>query len=705
MTSRERPKGGTGRLPAGPVAPQELYSFTRHGITVEDPYAWLRAENWQEVMRRPEALGARIRAYLEAENAHTAARLADTEGLQETLFAEMKARIKEDDSSVPARHGPWAYYSSYVTGGEYRRFCRCPRDGGEEHVLVDGNTLAEGLAYFELAGCEPSPDHRLLAYAIDDKGSEFYTIRIRDLATGKDLADEIPNTGGNPVWTRDSRTLYYSHVDENHRRLKVYRHHLGTPTASDELVFEEKDIGFFTGPAATQDHRYIQIVTHDHQTSEVWMIDAAEGSGAPWLVEPRVPEHEYRVEHHDGRLIILTNTGDAEDFKIVAAPVATPGRAHWQAIEPHRPGRLILTMLQLSGHLVRLEREEGLPRIIVRRLADGLEHEIAFNEEAYSLALEGGYEYETGMIRFTYSSMKTPAETYDYDMESRSRVLRKKQEVPSGHDPSRYVTRRVMAPAPDGEQVPVSLLYRTSTPLDGSAPLLLYGYGAYGISIPASFSTSCLSLADRGFVYAIAHIRGGKDKGYRWYRNGKLAQKTNTFTDFIAAGRFLAAERFTSQGRIVAHGGSAGGMLMGAAANMAPELFLGIIAEVPFVDVLNTMLDDTLPLTPPEWNEWGNPIEDAEAFRRLHSYSPYDNVAAKSYPHILALGGLTDPRVTYWEPAKWVARLRAMKKDDNLLLLKTNMDAGHGGASGRFERLKETALAYAFALKVAGRAG
>jgi oligopeptidase B len=439
---------------------------------------------------------------------------------------------------------------------------------------------------------------------------------------------------------------------------------------------------------------------HDHETAEVSLIDSADPS-APRLVTPREPEHDYSVDHHNGRLIILTNSDGAEDYRIVEAPVDNPGRENWCEIEPHRPGRLILDVVAYRDFLVRLEREDGLPRIVVRRFDSGEEHAIAFAEEAYSLGISAGYENDTTTLRFTYSSMTTPAQVFDYDMSVRTRVLRKTQEIPSGHDPSRYVAQRVMAPARDGETVPISLVYRKETKLDGSAPLLLYGYGAYGMSMPAGFSTNALSLVDRGFIYAIAHVRGGKDKGYRWYKEGKREKKVNTFTDFIAAAEFLAREGFTARGRIVAHGGSAGGMLMGAVANMAPELFLGIIAEVPFVDVLTTMLDASLPLTPPEWPEWGNPIESEADYRTIAAYSPYDNVRTQIYPHILALAGLTDPRVTYWEPAKWVAKLRELATSDELILLRTNMEAGHAGASGRFERLKEVALAYAFALKIA----
>jgi oligopeptidase B len=386
------------------------------------------------------------------------------------------------------------------------------------------------------------------------------------------------------------------------------------------------------------------------------------------------------------------------------APLEAPGRENWRELIPHRAGTLQLGIALLRDWLVRLERTDGLPRIVVRRLSDGAEHSIAFDEEAYSLGMVGGYEFATDNLRFSYSSMTTPSEVWDYDMRTRGREMRKRQEIPSGHNPDDYVTRRILAPAHDGEMVPVSILYRAGTKLDGSAPLLLYGYGAYGHAIPASFSTNRLSLVDRGLVYAIAHIRGGTDKGWRWYREGKLAHKENTFRDFIAAGEHLVREGFTAKGRIIAHGGSAGGMLMGAVANMRPDLFGGILAEVPFVDVLDTMLDDTLPLTPPEWNEWGNPIVDPQAFQRIRGYSPYDNVKAQAYPAMLVLAGLTDPRVTYWEPAKWVARLRASKTDNNPLLLRTNMDAGHGGAAGRFDRLEEVALGYVFALRTLGLA-
>ena len=684
-----------------PRAARRPATSSYHGIARTDDYAWLRADNWQAVMRDPALLAPDIRDYLEAENAYTKATMADTEQLQARLFAEMKGRIKEDDASVPASDGPFAYYTRFVTGGQHPLYCRKPSEGGKEAILLDGNKLAEPHAYFRLTGVSHSPDHRLVAYAVDTKGSEFYTVNVIEAATGTLVESCIADSNGSLEWAADSRSLFYVWLDEEHRPRRVFHHVVGADSA-DSLIHEQDDPGYFLGLGTTQDRRFILLSVHDHETAEISLIDAADPASAPRLVAPREPEHDYSVDHHEERLIILTNSGGAEDYHIVEAPATRPGRENWREIEPHRPGRLILDVVAFKDFLVRLERENGLPRIVIRRFADGDEHAIAFDEEAYALGISPGYEYDTPTLRFTYSSMATPAQVFDYDMNTRARVLRKTQEIPSGHDPALYVTRRVMAPARDGETVPVSLLYRKDTKLDGSAPLLLYGYGAYGMTIPAGFSTNALSLVDRGFVYAIAHVRGGKDKGYRWYKDGKRDKKVNSFTDFVAAGEFLAQQGFTARGNIVAHGGSAGGMLMGAVANLAPDLFRGVIAEVPFVDVLTTMLDDTLPLTPPEWPEWGNPIESETDYRTIAAYSPYDNVQAKAYPAILTLAGLTDPRVTYWEPAKWVARLRELATGDPLILLRTNMEAGHAGASGRFERLKEVALSYAFALKIAG---
>ena len=685
-----------------PVADKRPSVCTCHGVEIVDEYAWLRASNWREVMRDPSVLDPQIRNYLEAENAYTHAALEDTTALQEALYEEMKAHIKEDDSTVPAPDGAYVYFTSYVKGGQYPRLGRRARGGGPDEIILDGNKEAEGKAYWQLGTSAHSPDHRYLAYGVDEKGSELFTVRIRDMVTGKDLPDVIADTHGSLVWAGDGRTLFHVRLDDNHRPLFVYRHRLGTPVGEDVLIHAEKDIGYYVDVGQTQSGKYILIDAHDHQTNEIYLIDAAAPEGAPRLVAAREHGHEYSVEHHGDKLFILTNSDGAEDFRLCEAPEDAPGRDNWRQILAHRPGCLILDIVAYRDHLVRLEREDGLPRIVVRRLPHGSEHAIAFDEEAYALGILSGYEFDTSTLRFIYSSMTTQTQVFDYDMETRARTLRKTQEIPCGHNPADYVTRRLLAPAADGELVPISVLYRKGTPLDGSAPLFLYGYGSYGVSIPSSFSTTPLSLVDRGFVFAIAHIRGGKDKGYHWYTAGKLKKKLNTFTDFIAAGEYLVQQGYTRRGRIVANGGSAGGMLMGVVANMAPDLFLGIIADVPFVDVLNTMLDDTLPLTPPEWPEWGNPITSTDDFEVIRSYSPYDNVADKAYPHIFAYAGLTDPRVTYWEAAKWVARLRSHNKSDSLILLKTNMEAGHGGASGRFQQLKEIALDYVYALKIAG---
>jgi oligopeptidase B len=526
--------------------------------------------------------------------------------------------------------------------------------------------------------------------------------------TGADLADLVPDVSGAAVWTADSSAFYYVRLDAQHRPTRVFRHRLGTDAAEDALVYESSNPGYFVGISETQSGQFAEISIYDHETSESWLVDLRIHDARPVRVTSREQSMLYNVEHHpaqDGApaLFIHTNADGAEDFKIAVAPLASPGRAQWRDVVPHRPGVYILTFAVLADWLIRLEREDGLPRIVVRRLATGEEHTIAFPEEAYSLGMDAGLEFATDTLRFTYSSMTTPTETWDYHLSERTRVLRKRQEIPSGHAPADYVTRRLLAPAADGETVPISLLHRRDFEPDGTAPGLVYGYGSYGAAIPAAFSTNRLSLVDRGFVYAIAHIRGGTDKGWRWYKSGKLARKPNTFGDFIAATKHLVAQGFVAPDRVVAQGGSAGGMLIGAVGNARPDLYAGMIAEVPFVDVLNTMLDDTLPLTPPEWPEWGNPITDVEAFRTILSYSPYDNVRTQDYPALLVLAGLTDPRVTYWEPAKWVARLRAMKTDRRVLAFRTNLDAGHAGAAGRFERLKEVALGYAFALAAVSR--
>ncbi|WMT75336.1 S9 family peptidase [Bradyrhizobium sp. Ash2021] len=687
-----------------PVAPRRPHSFTTHGITVTDDYAWLKDARWQEVLRDPSILDADIRKYLEAENDYTESLLGRTASLQKKLVKEMRGRIKEDDSSVPSPDGPYAYLRKFREGGQHELFGRCPRDGGEATIVLDGDALAVSHDYFKFGGARHSPDHRLHAWSADTKGSEYFSIRVRDWETGTDLDDLVEETDGGVVWSTDAKSFFYVRLDDNHRPMQVWRHRLGTKQADDVLVYEEHDSGWFTHLHESSSGRFCVIAGGDHETSEQRLIDLANPEAPPRVVAVRQEGVQYAVNDRGDQLFILTNADGAIDFKVATAPLASPDRANWRDLIPYREGIYLLDVELYADHMVRLERANALPAIIIRDLNSGEEHAIAFDEAAYSLDTMGGYEFETTNLRFSYSSMTTPSEVYDYDMAKRTRVLRKRQEIPSGHDPADYVTTRIMATAHDGAKVPVSILHRKDLVRDGRAPLLLYGYGSYGMAMPASFAANRLSLVDRGFVYAIAHIRGGADKGWGWYLDGKREKKTNSFDDFAAAARGLIEAKYTSAKRIVGHGGSAGGMLMGAVANRAGELFAGIVAEVPFVDVLNTMLDDTLPLTPPEWPEWGNPIESEADFRTILSYSPYENVAAKDYPAILAMGGLTDPRVTYWEPAKWIARLRATMTGGGPVLLRTNMGAGHGGASGRFNRLDEVAIAYAFALWAVGLA-
>jgi oligopeptidase B len=693
-----------------PRATKLEHRATLHGVTRTDPYHWLRDDNWQRVMRDPEALDAKIREHLERENAHTASALAPTAALQQTLFEELKGRIKEDESSVPAKDGPFDYYVRYELGSQHPRYCRRPTRGRlqglrtsdpstDEQVLFDADLASKAHAYFSVGAVVHSKSHLLLAHAVDTKGSEYYDIRFRALDSGAELPDLIQSTSGALVFADDA-TVFYTAVDDNHRPSKVYRHRLGTPQSEDVLVYEEPDPGFFVGVDTTEDDAHIVITSHDHVTSEQRLIATRTPLDPARLVAERRPGVEYGVSASGDRLLILTNDG-ALDFKLVEASLADPDPVRWRDVVPHRPGRLIVAVTTFARHVVRLEREAGLPRIVVRSRDDGSEHVIAFDEQAYGLGLSPGYEYDTTVLRFTYSSLTTPQQTFDYDMVTHERVLVDQREIPSGHDPKRYRTARVFAPSHDGELVPVSLLWHENTE-PAKAPLYLYGYGSYGHTVPAAFSSNILSLVNRGFVYAIAHVRGGKDKGYAWYEAGKLMHKKNTFFDFVAAAEHLPSMGYGRTGSITIHGGSAGGMLVGAAVNLRPELFRAVVGEVPFVDVLNTMCDGELPLTPPEWPEWGNPIESAEAYHYIASYSPYDNVEAKPYPHILATAGLTDPRVTYWEPAKWVARLRELALGDNLLLLRTYMEAGHAGAAGRFEKLHQVALVQAFVLLANG---
>ena len=682
--------------PIPPLARKQPHRIDQLGRARVDDYAWMKDENWRQVLRDPGALRQDVRQHLEAENAYTQAMLAATKTLQAQMFAEMKGRIKEDDASVPAPDGPWDYYVRYEVGAQHPIHARRPRGrtNGEE-VLLDEEALSKGKAYFQVGAASHSPDHALYAWAADEQGSEYFTIRVKELAAGAELGQPIESAYGDFAFSPDSKWIFWIWRDENARPSKVFRRL--ARGGEDILVYEEHDEGMFLGVGISADDSHILIHVGNQETTELWLIPAADPAAAPVVAEPRRVGVKYELDHWTDRWVIRTNDDGAQDFKLCVSTALIPAKATWTDWVAHEPGRYITGFSAYADHLVRAERVDALDRLVVMARAGGT-HEIAFDEEAYALHLESGYEYRTTTTRFVYQSPTTPRQWFDYDLRTRERVLRKTQEIPSGHDPSRYVARRLYATAGDGQRVPITVLMLKSTPLDGSAPLLLYGYGSYGHAMEPSFSIRNLSLVDRGWIWATAHIRGGSDKGWGWFLDGRREKKTNTFTDFIACAEHLIETRYASRGRIAAYGGSAGGMLMGAVANMRPDLWGAIIAAVPFVDVLNTMSDTTLPLTPPEWPEWGNPLEDGEAYDRIAAYSPYDQVKDQAYPPVLATGGLSDPRVTYWEPAKWVAKLREHQKGDAPVLLKINMEAGHGGASGRFDFLKEIALDYAFAV-------
>ncbi len=689
-------------LHGAPVADRRPSATRVHGIDLQDDYAWLRASNWQEAMRQPQKLPSDIAAYLVAENAYYEAAMADTAELQARLVEELRGRIKEDDSSVPYKNGPYAYGVRYQDGAEYPLFIRTPRDGGAEHIALDVNTEAAAQDYFQLGTAQESPDHRTLAWTADVNGSEFFRLSFRDIETGADRDYHIADVAS-VAWA-DGQTLFYVRVDERHHPNRVFRHVLGSDPADDVLVYTEHDTRYGIDVQRLRSGAFIAISTGMNDENEISLIPTDDPCAAPQVVEPRTEGLEYRLEHQGDSFLILTNADDAFDFKIMIAPVATPSRGHWVDLIPHEEGRMIVHLAAHEGWTIWMERRNALPRIcyVARGRPISEVRAISFKEQAYSLGSDPSPEYDTDSFRFTYSSPTTPSQVFDYDLSSGERVLRKTTEIPSGHDPADYVTIRTTAKSHDGAQVPMTILYHKETPLDGTAPCLLYGYGSYGASMPASFSANRLSLVNRGFVYAIAHVRGGEELGRNWYESAKFGGKPNTFHDFIAVAETLIADRYTAPARIVIQGGSAGGLLVGAVLNMRPELWAGAIADVPFVDVLTTILDDTLPLTPGEWSQWGNPISSRQAFDDIRAYSPYDQIAAQDYPPILVTAGVSDPRVTYWEPAKWVARLRATKTDDNILMLRTNMTSGHFGKSGRFAALEDAARSYAFALKVTG---
>lgn len=689
-------------LPIAPIAKRQPTEVSIHGDFRIDEYAWLRAQNWQQALEDPFLLEPEIREYLENENRYAETTMADTKDLQKILFEELKGRIEEEDSSVPDRDGDYAYYVRHRKGGQHPIYCRRHIQQDQEEILLDGDSEAQGEQYFHIDSFEHSPDHRYIAYCIDTNGSEYYTLHLKDTQNAGPPLVLMGHLQGDLTWAADSRHLFYTRLNEAHRPDSVFCYCVGDDAEQATLVYQEQDPGFFVNLNQTRSRRFIVIHVHNHDSSENWLIPTAAPNQAPQLIRQRTPEIEYQVEECRGRLIIHTNIGDAEDYKLMTANPAKP--AQWSDFYLPKTGVLLEDILVFENYLVCLEREAGLPRIIfVRAFSDdvaGEAHRICFDEPCYELDLIDTFDYRGEWLRFNYTSMKTPNSVYDYNMQNHEKVLRKKQKIPSGYHPERYQIHRFLAHASDGETIPLSVLHAHDTPLDGSAPLLLYAYGAYGHSMPAAFSSHRLSLVNRGFVYAIAHVRGGMEKGYAWYKAGKLNQKKNTFGDFIACAEHLIKQKFTKRQRIAIQGGSAGGLTIGAVLNMRPELFQAALAEVPFMDVLNTICDDTLPLTPPEWQEWGDPIVNSEVYQYIKSYSPYDQIRQCDYPHVLVTTGLSDPRVTYWEPAKWVARLRAHKTDSRLLLLKVNMMAGHSGVTGRFDYLKEIAFKYAFLLKV-----
>ena len=673
--------------PTAPVARRVPHHFEHLGHAFVDEYAWLQDKSDPEVI-----------AYLEAENAYTRAILQHTEPLQEQLFQEMKARVQDDDWSVPEPYGDYAYYWRMQAGQQYRVFYRRRnRPGASEELLLDENALAEGHSYCRVSVFEPNPDHSLVAYAVDNTGAMISDLFVQDPRTGQLTDGPIPNTASAVAWANDGRTLFYTTFDDAHRSYKLFRHTVGDDSGRDVLIYHETDDAFRVHVSRSRSGAYILLTVSSMSTSEVHFLPADEPLGAFRVLEPRRPWVEYDVEHHGDRFLIRTNDG-AVNFKLMEAPVHSPGKAHWRELLPHRADVYLQGIDAFRDYLAAYEREDGLQHIRISA-PDGVSdaYRVPFPDPAYRVVRARNPEYDATVLRFSFSSPVTPESTVDYDMARRVWKVMKQQEIPSGYDASQYELQRLHAVAPDGTRTPISLVARKGRPRDGRHPLLLFAYGSYGYSLDPSFDTRRISLLDRGFAYAIAHVRGGSELGRTWYEQGRLMHKKNTFTDLIACAEHLIAQGFTAPERLAIMGESAGGLLMGAVTNMRPDLFGAVVANVPFTNVITAMLRPDLPLTVIEYEQWGHP-EDPEAFAYMLSYSPYDQVEAKAYPQLYVKGGLNDLQVPYWDPAKWVAKLRALKTDANRLVLVTNMGAGHGGASGRYDRLREDAQVYAFVI-------
>ena len=669
-----------------------------HNEELIDNYSWIKQKDWKEVILNPNKLNTQVKKYLDEENLFKENQLKDINDIEKKLFEELKSKIKNEDNSVPKKDGNYLYGYKYNKNSEYPIYYRKNTTNNSEEIILDCEKKSKTHTYFNVASISHSHDHKHVAYNIDTNGSEYFSIFIEDIQKQELLSPEIKNTTGDIVWSLDNNYIFYVRLDQNHRPTKVFQHKIGSNSEKDLLIYEEKDPSFFCSISLSKTKNYLFIRTADHETSEYLFINLKLNEITPTLFKKRVKKIEYDLEHHEKFFLISTNIDNAKNFKIMISHEESYQK--WEEFIPYEKVNLILDFILLKDWLIRLERTEGSENIIILNLNNKNQHKISFNEEAYNLSLDHGYEYETDTFRYSYSSPTTPKSVFDYDCKSKKQELKKTQEVPSGHNKDDYICKKIFATAHDNEKIPITILYKKDVKLDSNNYLLLYGYGSYGISIPSNFSTNRLSLVDRGIVYAIAHIRGGKEKGYEWYENGKLLNKKNTFLDFISCAEKLCEDKYTSPKKIVAQGGSAGGLLMGYIANERPDLFLGIIAQVPFVDICNTMLDEDLPLTVTEIPEWGDIKNDKKSFLYVKSYSPYDNVKKQNYPHMLVTGGISDPRVTYWEMTKWVAKLRENKTDNNLLLLHMNMTAGHSGASGRFDYLKEIAMEYGFVLKI-----
>lgn len=686
--------------PTPPAADQRPSRRTFHGLDLEDEYAWLRAPNWREALRDPALLPPDILAHLRAEARYAAWHLDASRDLRDLIVDELRANAEAPWSPPPLPFGPFAYGVKHGAG-EHPLVVRTDRDGANEAVILDCNELAAGSPFFKLIAWRVSPDHRRLAYAIDLTGAEEADIRVRDLDTGRDLAPSIARSSGSFVWSADSRALIHVALRDDLRPGRVMMARVDDLAIQVEL-FHERDPSWSASVSRSTSGRFCVLTLRGAQTSEEWLLDLAVPDKGFTRIAAREAGVQYFADHAGDNLVIRTNDGGAEDFKLVTAPVGDPQRANWRDLVPHRPGVTLFTHRCMANHLVRIERENGAARIVVRSNVDGAEHRAPVDAEIFRLQLLPSFEHDAGRIRFAISTPVRPNEAHEYDLDRRTSAVIARQTLPRDIAPD-YDLRRLIATGPDGEDVPVSLVRRRDLPLDGSAPCLLYGYGAYGWSIDPGFAVERLPLLSRGFVYAIAHVRGGSERGRRWYRMGRLEGRPNVFGDFLAVANRLVADGYTSRGRIVAQGASAGGMLVGAALNLDPEMFAGVIADAPFVDVLTTMLDDELPLTPGEWLEWGNPIRSREDFERIRSWSPYEQVRAVRYPPVLARAGVADPRVTYWEPAKWIARLRA-RASGGPFLLSVDFDAGHSGAEGREAARRARAREIAFALRCVGMA-